>query len=192
LIQKDIPDLIKATGLDIQAAVLKGRSNYLCPRRFNAMRRRKPETLEELRVMGKVLVWLQSSQSGDRSELNLNGMPERLFGAASQLRTRAVSSKTASSTPAGAAPSTRRAFAAESAHILVVNHACSWQMPPPKTAFCLPTTTSSSMRRITSNLPPPTPWHTVCVLRMSTAWCVTSAAMNRACWGGCFLLPTPC
>lgn len=44
--------------------MLKGQGNYACPRRFNAMRRRKPENLDELRVMGKVLVWLQSSQSG--------------------------------------------------------------------------------------------------------------------------------
>jgi ATP-dependent DNA helicase DinG len=38
LINKDIPDLRQALKLPLRAAVLKGRSNYLCPRRLAAMR----------------------------------------------------------------------------------------------------------------------------------------------------------
>ncbi len=78
LISKDIPDLTQALGLNLHAAVLKGRGNYLCPRRLNAMRRRGPETVDELRVLAKILVWRESSQSDDRSEINLNGPVERL------------------------------------------------------------------------------------------------------------------
>ncbi|MFO7889485.1 MAG: exonuclease domain-containing protein [bacterium] len=55
LINKDIPDLQKALKIDLRAAVLKGRSNYLCPRRLAAMRRRKPDNVHEMRVLGKVL-----------------------------------------------------------------------------------------------------------------------------------------
>ena len=123
LIQKDIPDLIEATGLDIQAAVLKGRGNYLCPRRFNAMRRRKPENLDELRVMGKVLVWLQTSQSGDRSELNLNGMPERLIWSRLSAEDEGCKLENCVKRTGGRCPFYKARMAAESAHILVVNHA---------------------------------------------------------------------
>ena len=43
LINKDIPDLRAVLGLNIEATVMKGRGNYLCPRRFESMRRRGPE-----------------------------------------------------------------------------------------------------------------------------------------------------
>ena len=77
LINKDIPDLQRALDLDIRATVQKGRGNYLCPRRLEILRRRGPETPEEIRVLAKILVWLQGSTSGDRSEINLNGPLER-------------------------------------------------------------------------------------------------------------------
>ncbi|MGB9669274.1 MAG: exonuclease domain-containing protein, partial [Anaerolineales bacterium] len=34
LIKKDIPDLLQAAGLNLQATIVKGRANYLCLRRF--------------------------------------------------------------------------------------------------------------------------------------------------------------
>jgi DNA polymerase-3 subunit epsilon/ATP-dependent DNA helicase DinG len=77
LVNKDIPDMIAALDLDINVSVLKGRNNYLCPRRLNLLRKRQPENVDELRVLAKVLVWLQSSDSGDRNEINLNGPIER-------------------------------------------------------------------------------------------------------------------
>ena len=123
LIRKDIPDLIEATGMDIRVAVLKGRGNYLCPRRFNAMRRRKPENLDELRVMGKVLVWLQSSQSGDRSELNLNGMSERLIWSRISAEDEGCKLENCLKRTGGRCPFYKARMAAESSHILVVNHA---------------------------------------------------------------------
>jgi len=123
LIQKDIPDLIEATGVEIEAAVLKGRGNYLCPRRFNTMRRRKPENLDELRVIGKILVWLQSSQSGDRSELNLNGTPERLIWSRLSAEDEGCKLENCMKRTGGRCPFYKARMAAESAHILVVNHA---------------------------------------------------------------------
>ncbi|MGC8857171.1 MAG: exonuclease domain-containing protein, partial [Anaerolineae bacterium] len=77
LIKKDIPDLCAALGLQVRAAVLKGRSNYLCPRRLEAMRNHAPRTVEEMRVLAKVLIWLQQNRSGDRNEITLNGPNER-------------------------------------------------------------------------------------------------------------------
>ena len=77
LIKKDIPDLRAALNLDLRAAVLKGRSNYLCPRRLQYMRQRFPTNENEMRVLAKVLVWLLENQSGDRNEINLTGPAER-------------------------------------------------------------------------------------------------------------------
>jgi ATP-dependent DNA helicase DinG len=76
LINKDIPDLRAALELDLRAAVLKGRSNYLCPRRLENMRRRGPEDADEMRILAKALVWLQGTRSGDRAEINLNRSAE--------------------------------------------------------------------------------------------------------------------
>ena len=77
LIKKDIPALHEALGLDVRAAVLKGRSNYLCPRRLQNMRHFGPNNADELRVLAKVLVWRLENHSGDRNELNLTGPTER-------------------------------------------------------------------------------------------------------------------
>ena len=43
LIKKDIPDLRDALGIDLRATVLKGRSNYLCPRRLESPAPARPE-----------------------------------------------------------------------------------------------------------------------------------------------------
>src|SRR5512136_2907555 len=77
LIKKDIPDLRNALGWDLRAAVLKGRSNYMCPRRLEIMRHYGPNNADEIRVLAKVLVWRQISGSGDRNELNLNRPQEK-------------------------------------------------------------------------------------------------------------------
>lgn len=77
LIQKDVPALNEALKSDYRAAVLKGRNNYLCPKRFQSMHSRGPESAEELRVLAKVIVWLHQGGEGDRSEINLNGPIER-------------------------------------------------------------------------------------------------------------------
>src|SRR5512147_2655606 len=50
LIRKDIPDLAAALGIQVRAAVLKGRANYLCPRRLEIARRIAPRNEVELRV----------------------------------------------------------------------------------------------------------------------------------------------
>ncbi len=123
LIKKDIPDLCSALGFDLVSTILKGRSNYLCPRRLDLMRQRGPETPDELRVLAKVLVWLQESQSGDRSEINLNGPAERdvwghLCAEDEGCRTEICIKRTG-----GNCPFYQARQAAQAAHLLVVNHA---------------------------------------------------------------------
>ncbi|MBN1665995.1 MAG: 3'-5' exoribonuclease [Anaerolineales bacterium] len=123
LINKDIPDLQQALNLDIRATILKGRNNYLCPRRLEAMRRRGPETAEEVRILSKVLVWLQGSTTGDRGELNLNGSLEREVWSRLSAADDGCSTEVCVRRTGGACPFYRARQAAQSAHLIIVNHA---------------------------------------------------------------------
>ena len=123
LINKDIPDLINALGVDLRAVVLKGRSNYLCPRRFENMRKRGPDSVDEIRVLGKILVWLQGSGTGDRSEINLNGPIERSVWTRLSSEDEGCSTENCIKRTGGNCPFYRVRQAAQNAHILIVNHA---------------------------------------------------------------------
>ena len=123
LINKDIPDLRDALKIDLRAVVMKGRSNYLCPRRLENMRRRGPENTEEMRVLGKVLVWLQGTKTGDRSEINLNGPGDRSVWTKLSADDEACTTDTCLKRTGGNCPFFRIRQAAQSAHLLIVNHA---------------------------------------------------------------------
>lgn len=123
LINKDIPDVRDALGINLHAAVLKGRSNYLCPRRLESLRRRGPQTADEMRVLAKVMTWLHDSGTGDRGDINLNGPVEREVWARISAEDEGCTSETCSQRMGGACPFYRAKQAAQSAHILIVNHA---------------------------------------------------------------------
>ena len=72
LVRKDLPALQAALGTEVPVAILKGRSHYLCPRRWQAFRA-TAATREEVRLALKTLVWRQTTATGDRAELNLMG-----------------------------------------------------------------------------------------------------------------------
>ncbi len=123
LIKKDIPDLAAALKSDVRAVVVKGRGNYLCPRRLDALRKSGPENVDELRVVAKILVWLQQGGSGDRGEINLNGQNERDVWARLSAEDEGCKAEVCMSRTGGACPFYKTHQAAQSAHILVVNHA---------------------------------------------------------------------
>ena len=123
LVKKDIPDLRAALGLDLRAVVLKGRSNYLCPRRLEILRQRGPESVEELRVLAKVLVWMSNGGTGDRNEINLNGPVEREKWMRLSAEDEGCKAEVCMSRTGGACPFYHAKQAAQSAHIVVVNHA---------------------------------------------------------------------
>ncbi len=123
LINKDIPDLCAALRFDLHAALLKGRSNYLCPRRMENLRRRGPQDADEMRVLGKVLVWLQETQSGDRGEINLNGPSEREVWSRICAEDEGCTTENCLKRTGGNCPFYRARQAAASAHLLIVNHA---------------------------------------------------------------------
>jgi DNA polymerase-3 subunit epsilon/ATP-dependent DNA helicase DinG len=118
----------------LQAAVLKGRQNYLCTRRLAEWRRNHALNEVELTVLAKVLVWLALIGEGDAGDIVLNSPAERAVW------TRICSDgATCTETRCGRVGGTRTGAAdrllaprdfywearheAETAHLLVVNHA---------------------------------------------------------------------
>jgi DNA polymerase-3 subunit epsilon/ATP-dependent DNA helicase DinG len=123
LIKKDIPALKAILDDKLQACVLKGKNNYLCPRRLDAARLRPSNSVEELRVVSKVLVWLTQGGSGDRTEINLTGPDERDAWTKLSADDEACSIENCIKRTGGACPFYRARQAAQSAHLIVVNHA---------------------------------------------------------------------
>ncbi|HUQ42419.1 MAG TPA: exonuclease domain-containing protein, partial [Candidatus Limnocylindrales bacterium] len=78
LVRKDLPALQEALGTRVSVAVLKGRSNYLCPRRWQQFRG-VAQTRDEARLALKTLVWRLDTATGDRAELNLLGAESDLW-----------------------------------------------------------------------------------------------------------------
>jgi len=129
LVGKDIPDLLMALEQcenplvkDLNVVQLKGRNNYLCMRKYDAMRASYKLSLDEVKLLARIAVWLLSTQSGDRSELNLGGseystwnkvcaqFDERLGGQCPYRQK-------------GTCFLYQARRAAENAHIIIVNHA---------------------------------------------------------------------
>jgi DNA polymerase-3 subunit epsilon/ATP-dependent DNA helicase DinG len=123
LIKKDIPDLRAALNLDVRAAVMKGRSNYLCPRKFEYMRSHGPTNANEMRVLAKIIVWGLENNSGDRNELNLTGPIEREVWMRLSAEDDNCTTETCLGRMSGTCAFHRAKQAAQAAHLLIVNHA---------------------------------------------------------------------
>ena len=122
LIKKDIPDLQRALSLDVDAAVMKGRANYLCLRRLESFLTHGPATVEELRVLAKILVWRLQNTSGDRNELNLAGPAERDVWSHLSAQDDGCTTEACIGRMQGACPFFQARQTAQPAHLLVVNH----------------------------------------------------------------------
>lgn len=123
LIQKDLPSLSRTLGLGFKAAVLKGRSNYLCPRRLLTLRRRGPTSVAELRILAKILVWLLESDSGDKGEITLRGPEENALWSRLSAEDEGCTVERCGDQMHGACPFFKARRDAEAAHLLIVNHA---------------------------------------------------------------------
>ena len=122
LLKQDIPLVHRVVGAGLQAALMKGRGNYLCPRRLGTLRRRKPANLDELRTLAKILVWLQNGGSGDRGEITLRAGEWAAWSRLSA-QDEGCSTFRCASEMNGACPYYRARKRAETAHILITNHA---------------------------------------------------------------------
>ncbi|TMB47408.1 MAG: hypothetical protein E6J53_02565 [Chloroflexi bacterium] len=79
LMAKDLPALREWLPWDFKAVLLKGRSNYVSLRRWRRYLAEPCEDADELRFKLKVLIWLHTTVSGDRSELRLYGREEVMW-----------------------------------------------------------------------------------------------------------------
>ena len=121
LVRKDLPALQTALGTDVAIAVLKGRSNYLCPRRWQILRG-SVTTREEARLVSKTLVWRIATDSGDRAELNLMRGEGELWSRISA-NDESCDQRRCKRTPGMNCYLQRAREAAADAAIIVVNHA---------------------------------------------------------------------
>lgn len=76
---KDIPQLSAGLGLSVRAVLAKGRSNYLCRRRWDRVLSEGLWAGHEARFYARVLVWTGETNRGDKSELNLNQREEEVW-----------------------------------------------------------------------------------------------------------------
>ena len=120
LVRRDLPALQAALGTSVPVAVLKGRSNYLCPRRWHQLRG-NVATRDEARLVCKTLVWRETTESGDRAEINLLGGEGALWARISADDESCTSRRCSATRPVCYLERARND--AQSADVVVVNHA---------------------------------------------------------------------
>ncbi|MCL4251996.1 MAG: DEAD/DEAH box helicase [Anaerolineae bacterium] len=122
LMAHDLPLVRDALGLDMRAAVLKGRGNYLCPRRLATLRARGPSNPDELRVLARLLIWQLETDSGDKQDIGLRGSMEHAIWTRLSAEDEDCTTDTCAAI-GGICPFYRARTAAETAQVVVVNHA---------------------------------------------------------------------
>ncbi len=120
---KDVPDLQKLLPFEFRAAVLKGRSNYLCQRRLASLRQVGVSSVDEMRMLAKVLVWLPSTQSGERGELFMPNRTEQALWSRISADSETCTADRCRFRENGRCFFYRARRAAERAHLIIVNHA---------------------------------------------------------------------
>jgi DNA polymerase-3 subunit epsilon/ATP-dependent DNA helicase DinG len=128
LIGQDIPiarRLLAEAGIgadDLRVAQLKGRRNYLCLLRWASAVRASALNADEARVLVRLLFWLGHTDTGDRAELNLRREEDAAWARMSAQDGGCIAMQCAYVRD-GSCFLHRAKKRAESAHLLVVNHA---------------------------------------------------------------------
>ncbi len=122
LMGKDIPTLLSALELDIKVAQVKGRTNYLCLRRWDTQRRAENLSPEAVQMMARIQVWLASTQTGDRAEIHLDGRESILWPRVSAQSYDCLGRK-CPFYQRGLCFLHRARASASGAHLIIVNHA---------------------------------------------------------------------
>ena len=67
---KDLPALARALGIEVRAAYMKGRTNYICLHRFDRLREAEAGLPPEGRAwLGRIGEWREATETGDRAEI---------------------------------------------------------------------------------------------------------------------------
>ncbi len=123
LISKDIPLLQSALDLPLRVAVLKGRNNYLCLRKLATLRQRGPVSSEEMQMLARLLIWLNDGASGERGDITLRGPVEAAIWEQISAGGEGCTLDRCKRQMDGRCPFYHARHAAETAHLLIVNHA---------------------------------------------------------------------
>ena len=130
LVAQDVPalrTLLRATlgeavAAGLRVAPLKGRRNYLCRRRL-AQERAGQGAAVDAQLLGKILVWLGETESGDRSELRLGPEEEARWSRFSAEGADCLSDRSCPYVRDGSCFLLRARKRAEGAHLVIGNHA---------------------------------------------------------------------
>ena len=131
LLKKDIPAVQALTegpgarsqeSEGLKACQLKGRRNYLCLKRFNALRTSGVMSDEEALLATRILIWLAQTETGDRAELRLSQGEEAVWRRLSADGADCTSSNSPYVVD-GSCFLQKARKAAEASHVVVVNHA---------------------------------------------------------------------
>jgi ATP-dependent DNA helicase DinG len=78
LLYKDIPILKKILPIEFEAALMKGRQNYLCPRRLERALQQAAElfTTSEAAELAHLAAWARTTKDGSLSDLNVEPDPK--------------------------------------------------------------------------------------------------------------------
>ena len=107
---------------EFRVAVMKGRKNYLCPHRLDALRRQRVYDLDEVRMLAKILIWLNEQGTGDRSEISLRGAEYGIWQRLSADDEECTVQRCSLHAQV-VCPFMRARRRAESSHVVITNHA---------------------------------------------------------------------
>jgi DNA polymerase-3 subunit epsilon/ATP-dependent DNA helicase DinG len=124
--RKDLPDLraaLEGHGVQdpLRVAVMKGRTNYLCLRRWFEHMNDPIEDAADASLRAKILLWLPHTETGDKAELRLDRDEERHWRKFASEKGR-CSPKRCAYARVGQCFLYRARANAASAHIVIANH----------------------------------------------------------------------
>lgn len=125
IIDQHIPALQQALGGALRVALLRRRLDYLCPARLEIMRRRRPENVEELRLLAKTLIWLGTGADLDSvseaDRLSIRGPGEHTAWARLSAQAEGCPRDRCETQMGGRCPLFAARQAAASAHLIIVD-----------------------------------------------------------------------
>jgi ATP-dependent DNA helicase DinG len=118
LFARDLPQLVRALGVPVHQALLKGRGSYLCQHRLE-MARHEVNDRAAARTISKIERWAQTTKSGDLAELD--GLDERspVIPLVTSTRENCLGTDCPNAKTCHVNAARREAFAAD---VVVVNH----------------------------------------------------------------------
>ncbi len=123
LYHKDLPDLQQLLPFDFKVAVMKGRRNYLCPRRLQKLMARPDLTPVDVSVLARILLWLPTTETGDVAEITLVNAGERAVWQRVASDPLACTSKQCGLDTPQPCFFYQARNRAEAAHLIIANHA---------------------------------------------------------------------